>query len=271
MTIMIHRPSEIDKFRMATGMSGVHVVDVLCAIASITDKYQFTSIKTWTIEVLEHHVTTAITSAESHLGVASSHMRRILEIAHLQGLTRLETLVVTLWRESLRRNAVPAGDAVVIADKYGVLPLMGPAYYAQLMQLKPGFQISKRATGVELSAKQKARLLSGYWSLTHRWEHELSKNPPSYPQASLCTYHERVCQPYWKSIWARIAKSQKISDIPLADVIGRLNFIQQELNNNPDPTRTPCFQLAMVALTAKVEEVYNGLADHFVDLSTKRV
>lgn len=290
LSILYALPSEIGKFRDSP--LGSEGVDTLCAIACITNKYHFTSTETWAINTIYDRLAGTDKVFEPNISWTSARMGRVLEAARLCGHSDLENAIVFLWKKRLTQEEVSPGPALAIADKYGIRSLVGAAYYTQLMQMRPGFvtieeekcrtakvegDVTTEVIGegldedfVQLSAEQRIRLLSGYWSLTRLWKYELSRRAPNFAKPDGCTYHQHGCLSTWTMGWIDTAVSPAMFDYPPADVIGRLQRMESVLSGDPSlqTALTPqCLRRAMAAVKATIEKVRDSLPDHFVDLS----
>lgn len=114
---------------------------------------------------------------------------------------------------------------------------------------------------------QKARLLSGFFSLTHFWER---LRAPSFEKPPGCTYHTHGCLATWRTVWTGAMRSEVTLAVPAPDVLRRLECVMSELERDADlySALTPaCRRAALQSARAMVGNVEQGLADHFRDMT----
>ncbi|RPD62269.1 hypothetical protein L226DRAFT_568929 [Lentinus tigrinus ALCF2SS1-7] len=277
-------------------------VERLLTIAEMTNKYHFASTEAWAVDAL-YNVISGLhgrPQQQYELGSCSSAwMKRLLEVALLCGHKPLSEYVVDKWVERIHKHDLRPVHALEIADRSRIRRLQGAAYYVQLREMGDAFdpgvtedgteyarsQLGATATALAangedgnsqkktgtpavLTPAQRQRLLSGHWSLTRLWE-QLRASPPKFQRPDGCTYHQHGCLRTWATVWLDVGKTETTLRCAPVDVLGRLRAMEQQLYMHADLScaLTPqCKRTALRALKVLVEEVEEGLADHFVDL-----
>ena len=195
--------------------------------------------------------------------------------------------------------------AMDVADEFGLVKLKGVSYYVTLLECGdhlqwevPSFSSDSEdedgsITGDDgdathsarfnpwqrrsrspsppptLSAQQKARLLSGFFSLTNLWD-RLRLSAPGFDKPPGCTYHAHGCLSTWRAIWQSTGKSDETLRYRSADVLGRLKSMESQLLRDTDLhcALTPtCRRAAMESVRILRQQVEDGLAEHFVDMT----
>ena len=195
-------------------------------------------------------------------------------------------------------------SAMDVADEFGLVKLKGVSYYVTLLECgdrlqwdMPSFlsdsededesiitddgdttqtarspSSSRRSSPSPppaLSAQQKARLLSGFFSLTNLWD-RLRLTAPGFDKPPGCTYHAHGCLSTWRTIWQTTSKSDETLKYRSADVLGRLKSMEAQLLRDADLhcALTPtCRRAAMESVRNLWQQVEDDLAEHFVDMT----
>lgn len=269
----------------------------------MTNKYHFASTESWAVDAL-YNVVSCLhgpPQQQRHLSQCSSvWMKRLLEVALLCGHEKLRALVATRWVARILTRDLRPIHALEIAARSGEQNLAGYAYYTQLLEMGPSFDpgvvedgkqyarprisAALAAAGVAvvapsneprigtpavLTREQKARLLAGHWSLTRLWE-RLRTTAPPFERPDGCTYHQHGCLSTWAQVWREVGRTEKTLRFEVADVLGRLGAMEEQLTMHADLSNAlspQCKRAALLALRATMTEVKEGLAGHFCDLA----
>lgn len=269
----------------------------------MTNKYHFASTESWAVDAL-YNVVSCLhgpPQQQRHLSQCSSvWMKRLLEVALLCGHEKLRALVATRWVARILTRDLRPIHALEIAARSGEQNLAGYAYYTQLLEMGPSFDpgvvedgkqyarprisAALAAAGVAvvapsneprigtpavLTREQKARLLAGHWSLTRLWE-RLRTTAPPFERPDGCTYHQHGCLSTWAQVWREVGRTEKTLRFEVADVLGRLGAMEEQLAMHADLSNAlspQCKRAALLALRATMTEVKEGLAGHFCDLA----
>ncbi|KAI0927341.1 hypothetical protein AcV5_007898 [Taiwanofungus camphoratus] len=270
-------PSELQAYNSADAD-----ITQLLAIAATTHKYHFSATEAWAADALFRLVFGAHGAPAPGADLAQCSAARldaVLDVALRCGHTRLADLATACWTERILAGSLRPTRALAAADRHGLRALRGVAYYAQLMQLGPRFELpavppalgtrdaDDGADDGRLTRAQRQRLLCGHYSLAALWE-RLCAAPPQVARADGCTCHQRGCVAAWKRAWHGAVRDAEHERHRTADVVGRLHVVASLLEVSEDvrDALTPaCRTEALRALNALVAEVHAGLADHFVD------
>lgn len=214
---------------------------------------------------------------------------RVFDVARVCGNTDMEEILLAYSEELMINLLVSPGQALAVADKYGIRSLTGAAYFAQLMKMGTDFTTSEQMMlphvrricdipavvqnyedSVDvLTPERKMRLLCGYWSLTHRWE-TLSTHPPEFAhdKCSHALSHYERCVETWQHVWMQKAQCDSVRRLKKEDTIGRLDRLLELLSKDRRLSKLSreCQQEAMSALRAMIKQEEDDLADHFQDL-----
>jgi hypothetical protein len=117
-----------------------------------------------------------------------------------------------------------------------------------------------------LTPSQRLRLLSGYYRLTHTWDH-LRMHPPPFDHAPTCgaTWHQHGCTQSWVEFWKEKTKGEGVVSLGMADVLGRLRAIQKEFDRWGSATymHHDCRMSARRGLAECVRGLEDSLPDYF--------
>jgi hypothetical protein len=117
-----------------------------------------------------------------------------------------------------------------------------------------------------LTSAQRLRLLSGYYRLTHTWDH-LRIHPPPFDHAPTCgaTWHQHGCTQSWVEFWKEKTKAEGVTSLGMADVLGRLRAVQKEFDRWGSATymHHDCRMSARRGLAECVRKLEDTLPDYF--------
>lgn len=259
-------------------------------IASLTNKYHFDTTSSWAISAV-YSVTSGAYGSPTHPAadltrVSSAVLTRILEVALRCGHSRLVDYVVECWSNRILSHNLKPAPAIAVADKHGIRNLRGVAYYVQLMEMGPAFDLATGTAEEDVSLSEDldedpsgphvpltqvhiTRLLSGFYSLVSLWD-RLRQSPPKFPRPDGCTYHSHGCLATFQSVWSDAARAERTMRYSSADVVGRLRCMEEMMRADRDlccALSPMCLREAMGAVKKTIKEVQDGLADRFVDLT----
>ena len=129
---------------------------------------------------------------------------------------------------------------------------------------------AQAGTPASLTPEQRQQLLSGHWSLSRLWD-TLRTTPPKFQQQDGCTYHQQGCVTTWNVAWRDVGKSGRTQKHALGDVLGRLRAMEEQLFMHLELSRVlmpQCKRAALSALKETIRQLQEGLADHFMDLTS---
>ncbi|KAI0087741.1 hypothetical protein BDY19DRAFT_892468 [Irpex rosettiformis] len=280
LSILYALPAEIAQFSTSDAD-----IPTLLTIAEMTNKYSFISTSKWAIDTLYALFKDGIVTNQWHPTLCrSSLFKRIIEVSVLCGHQGLCDFAINNWVERILNRTANPLIAMPVADKYDLAQLQGVSYYVALLESGPNFELNVAEfecmesgdsshlppqPPFALPAKQKARLLSGFFSLVNLWE-TLRINPPTFERPDGCTYHAHGCLGTWQHTWRTFARSEVVSKLRPADVIARLKAMQDVLAADGDIAfaLTPvCRRAAMGSLKELIRKVQDDLAVYFVDLT----
>jgi hypothetical protein len=271
----------------------------LIDIASISNKYSFKSLETWSLDVIVDTVARKGSSSPQFplagLGHASvspsqtctlpsqlSNNDQIVALVRLAQMCQHERLLNTMV-ESLRRQMGSSPQnaymAMTLADELDLRVLRGAAYLEVMQKSvvvvrRPGpgpveGQIDADGRLV-VSPAQQMRLLSGYYRLTMAWE-QLRTVPPNFDHAPSCgvNWHQSGCMQSWQEFWREKTKSETVLALGLADVLGRLRAVLKEFDKWGSATymHHDCRMLARRAINEKLKAAQDALPDLFSDMN----
>jgi len=269
----------------------------LIDIASISNKYSFKSLETWSLDVIVDTVSRRGSSSPQFplagLGLAPaspsqtytlpaqlSNNDQVVALVRLAQMCQHERLLNTVI-ESLRRHMGSslqnAYMAMTLADELDLRVLRGAAYLevmqkAVVLVRRPGpgpveGQIDADGRLV-VSPVQQMRLLSGYYHMTMAWE-QLCMVPPNFDHAPYCgmNSHQSGCVQSWQEFWREKTKSETVLALGLADVLGRLRAVLKKLDRWGSTTymHHDCRLLARHAIYEKLKAAQDALPDLFSD------
>ncbi|KAK6969122.1 BTB domain-containing protein [Favolaschia claudopus] len=177
-------------------------LDRLLLVAEITNKYHFTSIEEWSLQVIR-----AVVPKLKFTLSTSTLLVRALTLAERFSDSALIDIVLTAW-ETLIRTVT--------------------------MKLKRDlFSITRdvRLEGCDgLSPTHITKLLFGRWSLEAEVT-RLASSPPILPRTG-CAHpasHDDDCVAQWRKVWGDVVNSKAVAALESTDLLGRLKAVQAHL------------------------------------------
>ena len=166
-------------------------VEFLITLLKMTHKYHFESTEAWTCDALSDLI------KKPQFWKDSSGPTVVLEAASLCKAQTLQTELTQLWITNIITSKLPPVPALLAADKYREETLLCVSYY-QLILRPPVAGIP-----LELDRDQRARLLSGFWTLqtSSRWRQGTTLKPIK-PCGLDCLQRKR-CQRAWDIAWEK--------------------------------------------------------------------
>ena len=294
---LLNRPLQLQAYHTPDGD-----VEQLLMIVEMTDKYHFSTIEKWAVNVLFNVMSGLHGPPQAQYGLdscSSVWIKQIAEIALLSGHTELFNYVAGQWVDRIIALDLRPIHALEIADRASIRRLLGYAYYFQLLEMGDGFepgvvedgkQYSRSAAvaggnggniippgsacagmPASLTCEQRKRLLIGHWSLSWLWD-RLQSKPPRFQQSDGCANHQHGCLSTWTDVWQEIGKTEATLKLPAWNVPGRLRAMEQHLFMSAEiyslllhAMAPQCKQGAIQAFKVTIKEVKEGLADHFAD------
>lgn len=228
---------------------------------------------------------------------STARLTQLIRLAQLCSHDRLLTTLTTLLRQLMSLNIQYAYLAMTLADELELRTLRGAAYLEVMSKstivskARNLFEVALGGKGKEkddiaasdtpaldnaeeeeeedeptLTAAQRLRLLSGYYRLTHTWEH-LRIHPPPFDHAPTCgpTWHQHGCTQSWVEFWKEKTKSEVVVNLGMADVLGRLRAVQKEFDRWGSATymHHDCRMSARRGLAECVRRLEESLPDYF--------
>lgn len=255
----------------------------LVALARITNKYQFRSLETWALSALNIYysrpgafddVPTTHPPAVSlpHTGSATPPSQpslvQITELAALCERPDLLDAAVTRWKRLIGEGRDLA-LAIRVGEQFQLRTMLGLAYHAMMLRGKPVWDAD-----AHLTREQRIRLLCGYYSLGRLWD-ALASSPPPLAHSQRCTSQQR-CAKAFGNVWKMILEtaSQVVPTLQREDVLGKVmvaESIMRALVRDEIPPQgffdgmQACKETALYAVSIRIREIKDNLADHFVD------
>ncbi|KAJ6504728.1 hypothetical protein C8R47DRAFT_1245863 [Mycena vitilis] len=220
----------------------------LCSIAEVSYKYEFYSLKLWSME----GVAALVNAPNSLLRTAPSEtFVRLIRLALLYRDANLSRSVQSKWLTRIHWHDLDPAPALVIADAYDLRQLLCHAYYVHLVNAEPRISRAKSiGAGSPLTPTQNL----------HR---QLQEAPPAFEGDGKCDSHER-CLLAWKARWAfEIGRSSLFAPL---DVLRRLLFMEGNLGADEVFTKcmsAGCRKEALYAIAKKRAEISENLHHHF--------
>ncbi|KIM89455.1 hypothetical protein PILCRDRAFT_225892 [Piloderma croceum F 1598] len=273
----------------------------LIDIARISNKYSFKSLETWSLDAIQDSTYTSpdigpVTKVqEAHESTA--RITKLIRLAQTCSHDRLLTTLISLLRQLMSLNIQYAYLAMTLADELELRALRGAAY----LEVMSKSTIVPRLRGLSdvglggkgkdkdslvgadsitqdeleeeeeedtpiLTPSQRLRLLSGYYRLTHTWDH-LRTHPPPFDHAPTCgaTWHQHGCTQSWVEFWKEKTKGEGVVSLGMADVLGRLRAVQKEFDRWGSATymHHDCRMSARRGLAECVRRLEESLPDYF--------
>jgi hypothetical protein len=228
---------------------------------------------------------------------STARLTQLIRLAQLCSHERLLTTLITLLRQLMSLNNQYAFLAMTLADELELRTLRGAAYLEVMNKstvvpkVRNLFKVGLGSKGKEkdslvvvdtaiqdepeveeeedtpiLTPSQRLRLLSGYYRLTHTWDH-LRTHPPAFDHAPTCgaTWHQHGCTQSWVEFWKEKAKGESVISLGMADVLGRLRAVQKEFDRWGSATymHHDCRMSARRGLAECVRKLEEALPDYF--------
>lgn len=232
----------------------------LCSIAEVSFKYDFNSLKLWSMEGIHSLVNapnTILRTAQSETFV------RLIRLALLYRDADLTRSVQLKWLTRIHWHDLPPAPAIIVADAYDLQHLLCHAYYVHLVDVEPRIARAQPIdAGSPLTPTQNLHVFCGYHSLLASWK-QLQEAPPAFAQDAKCRTHPR-CLIAWQARWAlETGRSSAFSPV---DVLCRLLFMERHLEADEvlkDCMSAGCRREALDAIAKKRAEISDNLHHHF--------
>lgn len=183
-------------------------------MTEIAHKYHFVELGTWLIRTL------GVTFDPKTIPIQS--VEGMIRLAVLCSDESLYELTISKLSKKLLDGTLAPTEILTFADRYHIRELQGVAYYTQLMAfLKNSANKPTIPARCSLSQDQRARLLAGYHSLVRKWE-RLRDSP--FIDSPPCSVHGSSCA--YLMIWRHYARGPEITQYAWADVLGKLQVMQ---------------------------------------------
>lgn len=241
------------------------------------------------------NITTVPNSQEAQDG--AMRMTKLVRLAQLCGHERLLVSMINVLRQLMLLNLHYAYLAMTLADELDLKTLRGSAYLEVLSKttvVARCLELSEVAVGGKknpapaadpanppadqdeeeeeeedmpvLTPSQRLRLLSGYYRLTHIWDH-LRIHPPRFEHAPSCgaTWHQPGCTQSWVDFWKEKTRGEGVVALGLADVLGRLRAVQKEFDRWGSATymHHDCRMSARRGLVECIRRIEDSLPSYF--------
>lgn len=199
-------------------------VSKLLDIAQVAHKYSFKTLESWACDALELW---ANKMSRSELESSyKAHLQNVIHVARLCHHDRLLATIVSVLQQLMHSSPAYLTLALTLADELEMDTLTGAAYYAMLLKGEQFWNDEAR-----LTARQRLRLLNGYYRLTNEWE-RYRNTVPAYAHAQSCgvTWSQGQCRMSWDDFWKKQVVSERVMKANLADVVGRLKSVMREMD-----------------------------------------
>jgi hypothetical protein len=228
---------------------------------------------------------------------STARITKLIRLAQTCSHDRLLTTLISLLRQLMSLNIQYAYLAMTLADELELRALRGAAYLEVMSKstivtrLRGLSDIGLGGKGKDkdnlvgadtiaqdepdeeeeedtpiLTPSQRLRLLSGYYRLTHTWDH-LRTHPPPFDHAPTCgaTWHQHGCTQSWVEFWKEKTKGEGVVSLGMADVLGRLRAVQKEFDRWGSATymHHDCRMSARRGLAECVRRLEESLPDYF--------
>lgn len=231
---------------------------------------------------------------------STKKLTQLIRLAHLCGHEKLLTTLVLVLRNLMSLNIQYAYLSMQLADELNIRTLRGAAYLEVLSKsfvvpkvrelgtigvgspkVVPGQEAEKEEDiggGLKeddpesdpdapiITLAQRMRLLSGYYRITHTWDH-LRIHPPHFDHSPSCgaTWHQPGCTQSFAEFWKEKTKTESVVGLGMEDVIGRLKAVQKEFDRWGSATymHHDCRMAARRGLGECVRRVEESLPEYF--------
>ncbi|KAJ7722846.1 hypothetical protein B0H16DRAFT_1896040 [Mycena metata] len=238
-------------------------LDRILLVAEITNKYHFTTLEAWSMQVVRSAVPRITFTQRTSLLLG-----RAMTIADRCSDTALSDVALTAW-EALLHSGVNLPQLINVLEQDQLTCFSALTYCAQLSAMKivrsgpPGSRVVT-VTGCDgLSKAQLSRLLFARWSLDSE-SLRLSKNPPALSRGAECnaTNHSAVCIHEWNKLWPDWMATKSVLAIDSVDLLGRLNEVRKIVHRRGQIHPT-CRPMMVVAVSTLIATMKGNLGDHF--------
>lgn len=234
----------------------------LCSVAELAFKYEFNSLKLWSmggITTLVNAPTTPLRTAPSDIFV------RLTRLARLYRDTDLSRSVQLKWLTRIHWHDLPPAPAIAVADAYDLRHLLCHAYYVYLATVAP--RVARgQPIGADspLTPDQNLHVRCGYYSLLAAWRH-LQAGALAFSPAASCTAQSHArCLVAWNARWAcEIGRATALAPV---DVLRRLLAMERHLEGDAvlkECMGAACRLEALDAIAKKRAEISDNLHHHF--------
>ncbi|KAJ7740241.1 hypothetical protein DFH07DRAFT_965423 [Mycena maculata] len=232
----------------------------LCSIAEVSFKYEFHTLKLWSMEGIK----ALVDAPNSILRTARSEIFvRLVRLALLYRAADLNRAVQSKWLTRIHWHDLDPAPALVVADAYDLRHLLCHAYYVHLVNVAPRIAHSQSISAeYPLSIAQNLHVFCGYHSLLAAWR-QLQEFPPAFAPAADCSAHDR-CLIAWTARWAlEVGRPSVFSPV---DILRRLLFMERHLETDAvlqECMGAECRLAALDAIAKKRAEISDNLHHHF--------
>ncbi|KAJ7143620.1 hypothetical protein C8R43DRAFT_1014849 [Mycena crocata] len=260
-----HTASQFNAFLWAVyaqPLPGAKHLDIsrLCSIAEVSFKYDFNTLKLWSMEGIK----SLVSAPNSILRTASSPtFVRLTRLALLYRDAPLTRTIQSKWLSRLHWHDLPPAPAIVVADACDLRHLLCHAYYVHLVNVAPRIARAQPiGAGSPLSAAQNVHVFCGYHSLMAAWR-QLQDAPPAFGAGPKCAAHDQ-CIVAWTARWA--LETERASLFQPVDVLRRLLYMDCHLQE--DEVLKQCMDAgcrlqALDSIAKKRAEISDNLHHHF--------
>lgn len=234
-------------------------IELLIALLEMTHKYHFESTEAWTCDALSDLI------KKPQFWKDSSGPTAILEVASLCKAQTLLAELTHLWTTKIVGSTLPPIPALIAADKHREETLLGISYY-QLIIRPPVAGIPP-----ELNRDQRARLLSGYWTLqtSSRWRKDIALK--RIKTCDLNCFQTKRCQYAWNLAWDKYMTVAQNSVEEDRNFIAISQEFYRRLSSSDDllgRMQLECQIAGLAQLKASMDQqVKDILAKFFIDLT----
>ncbi|KIK08101.1 hypothetical protein K443DRAFT_610346 [Laccaria amethystina LaAM-08-1] len=231
----------------------------LLSLSELSCHYGLQNLRSWCLGAFF----TVVNCQDSPLRTASHLL--VFRMMKLALTFRHRASVLSIQNQWVRRlllHELPALPALLLAEQHGLRHLLGHAYYAYLIHVRPRLLEVCDPSFKHLSIKQKMHLREGYHSLLVYSKH-LYATAPTLERAKGCKFHMQ-CVSAWKMWWGSAA--ERPCAAPDIDIISRLSHIEKILEDDSllgVYLTSECRILALESVSKKQTEFTSNLHHHF--------
>jgi hypothetical protein len=233
--------------------------ELLITFITIVNKYHFISLERWAAEILLETL-----KARSFSATSEKLLEQVLEVAVLSRHSALTEHISAIWSTRVLSGRGTDLIALRTAKKYGVPGLEGAAYYSLLQRIGPenhsGCQPYPLDPENLLSDDERARLLSGYWSLTHLWG-SIKRAPPKNRNICPESHAKSYCEARRKEIWESKVALIELGEYRPSDILKKLQVVRDETG-----VQGGCALAISSAVGRTIKDIEKELVYHFSDV-----